>query len=140
MQFDAELHRCALIIDRELPAGLAMNAASVTGVSFGRALENLVGSALQSQDGVTFPGLITAPLPVLMAAGDRLAELHRRCADDESLFVLPFSALAQSCRSYGEYEARLRDTASSTLALVALGLAGPKKTISRLTGDLKLYS
>ena len=53
--------------------------------------------------------------------------------------MLPFRALAQSCRSYEEYEARLRDAASSAIELVALGLAGPKKTVTRLTGNLKLY-
>jgi len=104
MRFDAELHRCTLIIDKDLPPGLAMNAASVVGISFGRAIENLVGAALQSQDGVFFPGVITAPLPVLLASGDYLRELHQRSAADETLFAMPFSALAQSCRSYDEYE------------------------------------
>jgi len=139
MQFDAELHRCTLIIDNDLPAGLAMNAASVIGVSFGRAVDNLVGAALQSQDGVTYPGVITAPLPVLLATGDYLRELHGRCAADETFFVLPFSALAQSCRSYAEYEERMRDATSPNIELVALGLAGPKKAVTRLTGNLKLY-
>lgn len=139
MRFDSEQHRCTLIVDQDLPPGLAMNAASVVGVSFGRALENLVGPALSSQDGLIFPGVITAPLPVLLTSGTHLRELHQRCAADDTLVVLPFSALAQSCRSYEEYEARLRDANSSAIELVALGLAGPKKAITRLTGNLKLY-
>ena len=139
MRFDAALHRCTLIIDKDLPPGLAMNAASVVGVSFGRALENLVGPALHSRDGLIFPGVIAAPLPVLLASGDYLRELHQHSAADETLFAMPFSALAQSCRSYDEYEARMRDAASPQIELVALGLAGPKKTIARLTGNLKLY-
>ncbi|WP_333609973.1 DUF2000 domain-containing protein [Pantoea piersonii] len=139
MRFEADLHRCTLIIDKDLPPGLAMNAASVVGISFGRAIDNLVGAALQSQDGLTFPGVITAPLPVLLASGDYLRELHQRSAADETLFAMPFSALAQSCKSYDEYEARMRDAASPQIELVALGLAGPKKAITRLTGNLKLY-
>lgn len=139
MQFDAEQHRCTLIIDKDLPAGLAMNAASVVGMSFGRAVDNLVGADLQTRDGMTFPGVITVPLPVLLATGDYLRELHQRCAADDSFFVLPFSALAQSCKHYAEYEERMRDTSSPNIELVALGLAGPKKAITRLTGNLKLY-
>lgn len=139
MQFDTALHRCTLVIHQDLPPGLAMNAASIVGISFGRAVENLVGAPLQSQDDVAFPGVITAPLPVLLASGACLRELHQRSATDDTLFALPFSALAQSSKNYDEYEARMRDAASPAIELVAIGLAGPKKTISRLTGNLKLY-
>lgn len=73
MKFDASQHRCTIIIDKDLPTGLAMNAASVIGISFGRMIENLVGPDMQSLDNVNYPGVIYSPLPVL----DSLAQKRK---------------------------------------------------------------
>ncbi|QKO12151.1 hypothetical protein HAT91_00468 [Dickeya solani] len=70
MKFDAASHKCTIVIDKDLGAGLSINAASVIGISFGRTVENLVGPDMQSQDAVNYPGVIYAPLPVLLAPGD----------------------------------------------------------------------
>lgn len=139
MRFDVITHRCIIVIDQHLSAGLAMNAASVIGIGFGRLTDNLVGPDMQSQDGVNYPGVIAAPLPVLLAAGDYLRELHGVSEADEELVAMPFSALAQSCKTYEEYGERIAATPSGQIELVALGLIGPKKKITRLSGNLKLY-
>lgn len=139
MKFDASQHRCTLVIDDQLAPGLAMNAASVIGISFGRMVENLVGPDLHSADGVNYPGVIYAPLPVLLAANSYVQQLLSAAQEDEEIIAMPFSALAQSCRTYEEYGARLSPVSSAQIALVAIGLIGPKKKISRLTGNLPLY-
>ena len=54
MKFDASQHRCTIVIDKDLPAGLAINAASVIGISFGRTVENLVGPDMQSVDNINY--------------------------------------------------------------------------------------
>lgn len=139
MKFDASLHRCTIVIDDRLSAGLAMNAASVIGISFGRTVENLVGPDLHSADGVSYPGVIYAPLPVLLAGGEYVQHLLNASAADEEIYAMPFSALAQSCKTYDEYSERLSPVDSRQIELVAIGLIGPKKKISRLTGNLPLY-
>ncbi|MDI9222866.1 DUF2000 domain-containing protein [Pantoea sp. EA-12] len=139
MQFDANHHRCTIVIDNQLPAGLAMNAASVIGISFGKLIDNLVGPDQQSGDGVNYPGVIYAPLPVLLAEGNTLRELQKTSCADEEIFAMPFSALAQSCKTYDEYGERIASAHSENIELVAIGLIGPKKKITRLTGNLKLY-
>jgi hypothetical protein len=139
MEFDANVHRCTLVIDQQLPVGLAMNAASVIGISFGKLIGNLVGPDMYSQDGFTYPGVIYAPLPVLLAEGNYLRELQQISGKDPEIFSMPFSALAQSCKTYGEYGERIATTHSEQIELVAMGLIGPKKKITRLTGNLKLY-
>jgi len=139
MKFDASLHRCTVVIDERLSPGLAMNAASVIGISFGRTVENLVGPDLRSADGVNYPGVIYAPLPVLLAGGEYVRHLLSVSAEDEEIYAMPFSALAQSCRTYEEYGDRLSPVDSQHIELVAIGLIGPKKKISRLTGNLPLY-
>jgi len=138
MKFDASQHRCTIIIDKDLPAGLAMNAASVIGISFGRTTENLVGPDMQSLDEVNYPGVIYSPLPVLLAPGDYIRELQR-IAKEEGIYAMPFSALAQSCKTYDEYGERISSVSSENIELVAIGLIGPKKRITRLTGNLALY-
>lgn len=139
MKFDASLHRCTVVIDDRLSPGLAMNAASVIGISFGRTVENLVGPDLRSADGVNYPGVIYAPLPVLLAGGEYVRHLLNVSAEDEEIYAMPFSALAQSCRTYEEYGERISPVNSQHIELVAIGLIGPKKKISRLTGNLPLY-
>lgn len=139
MDFDANTHRCTILIDQQLPAGLAMNAASIIGISFGKLPGNLVGPNQQSQDGVNYPGVIYAPLPVLLADGNYLRELQQISGADSEIFTMPFSALAQSCKTYEEYGERIADAHSDQIELVAIGLIGPKKKITRLTGNLKLY-
>lgn len=139
MQFDANHHRCTIVIDNQLPAGLAMNAASVIGISFGKLIDNLVGPDQQSGDGLNYPGVIYAPLPVLLAEGNTLRELQKTSSADIDIFAMPFSALAQSCKTYDEYGERIASAHSENIELVAIGLIGPKKKITRLTGNLKLY-
>ena len=138
MKFDASQHRCTIIIDKDLPAGLAINAASVIGISFGRTTENLVGPDRQSLDDVNYPGVIYSPLPVLLAPGSYIQELQR-IAKEENLYAMPFSALAQSCKTYDEYGERISSVSSENIELVAIGLIGPKKRITKLTGNLALF-
>ncbi|ELY5848669.1 DUF2000 domain-containing protein [Cronobacter turicensis] len=139
MQFDTSLHKCTIVVDRALTPGLAMNAASVLGVCLGRQVEGLVGPDLLSLDGVTYPGVIRAPLPVLLGEGNTLLGLFSAAQNDPQILVLPFSALAQSCKTWEEYELRLAGASSAETELAALGLVGPKKHIARLTGNLPLY-
>lgn len=139
MKFDASQHRCTIIINSQLSPGLAMNAASVIGISFGRTVENLVGPDLHSLDAVSYPGVIYAPLPVLRAEGSYVQQLLAIAGQDDEMVAMPFSALAQSCRTYEEYGERISAVPSPQIALVAIGLLGPKKKITALTGNLALY-
>ncbi|WP_095166086.1 DUF2000 domain-containing protein [Pseudomonas sp. Irchel 3H3] len=139
MNFDAAVHKCVIVVDNTLGLGHAVNAVSVIGVSLGRSVEGLVGPALQSRDEVNYPGVIYAPLPILRSSSDHLQELHKKALLDNGIHSMPFSALAQSCKTYQEYEARICEADSSGIELVALGLVGPQKSIIKLTGNLSLF-
>ena len=139
MKFNATQQRCTIVVDNQLGPGLAINAASVIGISFGRLVENLVGPDMHSAAGVNYPGVIYAPLPVLKAEGSYVQELLQVAQQDDEILMIPFSALAQSCKTYDEYGERISSVSSPQIELVAIGLIGPKKKITRLTGNLPLY-
>ncbi|WP_151814770.1 DUF2000 family protein, partial [Acinetobacter junii] len=46
---------------------------------------------------------------------------------------------AQSCKTYPEYEEKISSVISKNIELVAIGLVGPKKKITKITGSLPLY-
>lgn len=71
-----------------------MNAVSVIGISFGKLIANLVGAEQLSADDVNYPGVIVAPMPVLLAEGNYLRELQQAGSADSEIFAMPFSALA----------------------------------------------
>ncbi|TKI02836.1 DUF2000 domain-containing protein [Martelella alba] len=131
MKFDASQHRCTILIDKELPTGLAMNAASIIGISFGQTVENLIGPAMQSLDKIIYPGVIYSPLPVLLASNEYLLEVQTHAESDDDLYIMPFSALAQSCRTYEEYGEKISSVNSKNIKLVAIGLIGPKNEIDK---------
>ncbi|MFG1173966.1 DUF2000 domain-containing protein [Erwiniaceae bacterium CAU 1747] len=139
MKFDASQHRCTIIIDKDLPSGLAINAASVIGISFGRTVENLVGPDMKSIDNINYPGVIYSPLPILLAPSDYIQQLQTAAESDDEIYAMPFSSLAQSCKTYQEYEDRISSIKSENIELVAIGLIGPKKKITKITGNLSLY-
>lgn len=139
MNFDAAVHKCVIVVDNALGLGHAANAVSVIGVSLGRSVDGLVGPDMQSRDSVNYPGVIYAPLPILLSTNEKLQELQEKALADDEIQAMPFSALAQSCRTYQEYEARISEADSSAIELVAIGLIGPQKKINKLTGNLPLF-
>ncbi|GAA5787066.1 hypothetical protein GCM10007860_22200 [Chitiniphilus shinanonensis] len=139
MKYDAAEHKCAIIVDGELPVGLAANAVSVIGISFGREIEGIVGPDRYSKDEIRYPGVIYSPLPVLSADAQSISAIHQKCLEEPGVYLMPFSDLAQSCKTYDEYTEKLSNTDNERLKLVALGLVGPRKLINKLTGNLVLF-
>ena len=131
--------KTVIIVDRHLPTGLAVNAASIVATMITTAFPALMGPSVKTADS-ELPGVVLAPLPVLAGDGQLLASAWSH-ADTEytGLSAFPFTRLAQGCKTYDEYISKLASTTTYTLELAALGLCGPKKAINSLTGDLPLY-
>ncbi|MEU4546933.1 DUF2000 domain-containing protein [Nonomuraea dietziae] len=132
------MNKCAIVVSEELPTGLAANAASVLAVTLGHRVDVLVGADVKDANGVTHPGVISIPLPILKAPRDQVAAMVQSAAADEELFFVSFSALAQSCRTYEEYTDKMATTATADLDSVGIGLHGPQKRVNRLVGSLPL--
>ena len=139
MNFDPLQHKIVVLLAEELPLGLAMNALSVISVSLGKDLQGLVGQDLFSLDRVRYPGVVTAPLPILKAPQALLDTLLGDFRASVEVTTYPFSCLAQSCKTYPEYEEKLSGQPSSDLRLAGLCLVGPRKEINKVSGSLALY-
>ena len=139
MKFDASTHKMVIIINEELPLGLAMNALTVIGVSLGKTFEGIVGADLTSRDNVCYPGVVKAPLPILKADEPSLKLLQSNLSDNQEIELMPFSSLAQSCRTYEEYQTKLSGASDQDLKLAAIGIVGLRKQVNKYTGNLSLY-
>jgi hypothetical protein len=131
-------NKCAIVVSEELPAGLAANAASVLSITLGHRVDGLVGAEVKDADGVAHPGVIYLPIPILNAPREKIATIVQAAAEDDELFFVSFSALAQSCKTYDEYIDKMAATATADLDSVGVGLHGPQKRVNRLVGSLPL--
>ncbi len=131
-------NKCAIVIAEHLPNGLAVNAASVLSVTLGAKVEGLVGGDVDDADGVTHPGVIHTPLPVLTHSADGIAQLLTTAAADDELFFATFSSLAQSCKTYDEYIQAMSTVPTSVIEVVGVALFGRKRKVNKLVGSLPL--
>jgi hypothetical protein len=130
--------KCAIVVSDELPAGLAVNAASVLSLTMGYRVEGLVGVDVKDADGVTHPGVIHTPLPILVAPREQVGAIVQTTVAQDGMFFVSFSSLAQGCRTYEEYIDRMAATPTADLASVGVGLYGPRRQVNKLVGSLPL--
>ncbi|WP_272665324.1 DUF2000 domain-containing protein [Providencia sp. PROV174] len=139
MIFNPTEHRCAIVVNQNLSNGLAMNAASVIGVSLGNKVNNMVGNDLNSLDNMNYPGVIYAPLPILKSSEQYMKEIEVAAYQKDDIYIIPFSLLAQSCRTYDEYQQKLSEQQYKDIQLAGIGLVGNKKAVTQLIGHLPLF-
>jgi hypothetical protein len=131
-------NKCAVVVSDSLETGLAINAASVLSLTLGHRVEGLVGIDVKDADGVVHPGIAYVPIPVLKTDFNTVGKIVQSAASDDQIFFVSFSALAQSCRVYEDYIERMAATPTAELAIIGVGLYGPRKRINKLVGSLPL--
>ena len=137
---DSQEKKCVIVLDEDLPLGLAANTAAILGLTLGRELPEVVGADVTDGDGRRHLGIIEFPIPVLKAPPEAVGALREALYAPEyrGLTVVDFSDLAQGCKTYGEYMAKMAQTEGGTLTYFGLALCGDKKRVNRLTGSLPL--
>jgi hypothetical protein len=131
--------RLAIVVDGDLPAGLAANAAAVLALTLGRHTEGVLGPDVPDADGRLHRGITALNVPILRATPGALRDIVLAAAVADDVVTVDFCAEAQSARVYSEYTAKLAATGTSDLGYVGVGLAGSKKAVNRLVGSLPLY-
>jgi Protein of unknown function (DUF2000) len=126
--------RCVIVVDEDLPAGLAANAAAVLALTLGAREPELVGADFVDADAQPHPGLIPIGLPVLRAPR---AELRRLAAAD-GVSVVGFPVFGQQTNDYDEFRGMVAATPADELSYLGVALSGSRRAVKRLTGALAL--
>ena len=132
--------KCAVVMDAELPIGVAANIAAIMGVSLGKRFPGIVGADVYDAEGDRHAGIVEVPIPVLKATGRDLRDFRTRASsiDEDELAVVDFTDVAQGCKEYDEYIAKMGVAKDAEIAYLGLLLVGKKKAVNKLVGSLPL--
>src|ERR1700750_681552 len=111
--------RTVIVIDRDLPKGLAANAAAVLAHGFGARLPDLVGPDFEDGAGAVHTGLIPPGLPILGATPADLTAL-RDAAAEHGLLVVDLPAAAQQTTDYDVFRTAVASTEPGALTYLAV--------------------
>ncbi|GAA1938179.1 DUF2000 domain-containing protein [Kitasatospora viridis] len=131
--------KCAIVIDRDLATGLAMNTVAALSLSVGRFVDGIIGDEVKDGDGRSHTGITAIPLPILKGTAEDLRDLVLRAAALPEVFVVDFTAVAQSSRTYDEYTQRTAELPTEELPYIGVAVCGTKAAVNKLTGSLPLY-
>jgi hypothetical protein len=132
--------KTVVIVDADLPKGLALNAAFILGLSFGLRSDLELGLDVVDADGVGHAGITSVPIPILATDQNTLASIRVAAAQspNSALSVIDFSAVAQLSQTYALYTERMTATHTLDAEYRAIVLHGPRKAVERLSGQLPL--
>lgn len=134
-----QFEKCAIVVDKDLPAGLAMNTVAALALSVGKFTDGIVGDDVKDADGRLHTGITSIPLPVLRADAEELRGVALRAVGASDVFVVDFTSVAQSSRSYEEYTRRTVEIPTGELPYIGMAVCGSRKAVDKITGSLPLY-
>ncbi len=137
---DKQDTKFVIVINENLPQGIAANTAAIIGMSLGKKLPEVVGKDVTDQSGAMHPGIVELPVPILKSSAETIQKIRIRTREDEfsDLTAVDFTDLAQGCLTYEEYIEKMALASDDSLKYFGIGLCGPKKKINHLTGSLPL--
>ncbi len=132
--------KCVVVLDAELPIGVAANIAAIMGVSLGKRFPGIVGADVYDAEGGRHAGIIEVPIPVLKATERDIRDLRARASstDENEVAVVDFTDTAQGCKEYNEYIVKMGGTKDAEIVYLGLLLVGKKKAVNKLVGSLPL--
>ena len=135
---DERSAKCVMVIDEQLPVGLAVNTAAVLALTLGSRVEALLGPDVLDGSERVHVGITTLPIPILKADGQTLKRLWLQAAACADVFLVDFSDVAQTSLAYADYTQRMAATLGDHLQYLGVALYGKKETVNKLTGSLPL--
>jgi hypothetical protein len=127
-----------IVVDDALPAGRAVNAATLVAAATTAHVTGLLGPDAKDAGGAVHPGLPWAGCAVLGAPAAKLAAIRTRAAGLLGVFVADMPVHAQDTRVYDEYLRRVGESDTGALGYHALSLVGPRNRIDKLVHGLTL--
>ena len=138
MEEDAgEPERCAIVVNAELPAGKAANAAAVIALTLGKRHPHLAGADLVDGSGQAHPGLIPIGIAVLAAPEAELRAVRAK-ALKSGFDVVDFPVQGQQTNDYLEFGSRVRQVPTEVLSYAGVGIYGTRRGVGRIVGKFPL--
>jgi hypothetical protein len=133
----ARPQRCVIVVDRELAAGKAANAAAVLALTVGQRHPALIGESLVDASGCVHPGLIPVGIAVLGATQQELSAVRGK-ALAAACDVVTFPVQGQQTTDYGAFRDAVAAVVTDELRYVGLALIGDRKPVSKAVANLGL--
>lgn len=130
--------KCVMVLDEELPTGLAVNTAGVLAITLGRDAEDMLGPEVLDASNRRHAGITKVPIPILKADEETVRDIRLRAEETKDLLVVDFTDAAQAAKTYDEYTDNISAIPSERLGYLGVALYGDKKAINKLTGSLPL--
>jgi hypothetical protein len=127
--------RTVIVVDRDLPKGLAANVTAVLAITLGVQCPSLVGPDFEDAAGRTHLGLFPTGLPILGADAGELPAL-RDAASERGLVVVDMPAPGHRTNDYDEFRAAV--ASEGDLGYLGILVSGPPKPVRAVTGQLGL--
>lgn len=137
---DLQNEKCVMVIDENLPLGIIANTAAIMGITLGKQRKEIVGMDVYDKTGNEHLGIIEFPVPILKGSADVIRTIREKLYEPEfsELTVVDFSDLAQSCKTYNEFEKKMREVPETELNYFGITICGAKKKVNKLTGSMAL--
>lgn len=130
--------KCVMIVDSTLSGGVLANLTAALGLSLGNHVSGLIGPDVMDASGGVHKGITAVPIPILTVDAAELSALYHKAKEmDDGMVAIGFSCIARNCHDYGEYAMQM--AAQIPANYMGICLHGPKKSINRLCGQLRLY-
>ena len=129
--------RCVIVVDNQLPAGRAANAAAVLALTVGHRHPALVGLPLVDASGVEHPGLIPIGIAVLAADQATLSGIRDKGAA-AGCDIVDFPVQGQQTTDYSAFRDAVAQVATADLQYVGVALIGARKPIGKIVANLGL--
>ncbi|KAB2340897.1 DUF2000 domain-containing protein [Actinomadura rudentiformis] len=127
-----------IMLDRELPAGLQLNAVACLSAAVGKAAPAMVGTGGIDASGSPHAGLPWTGCTVLAATAAIVKTVRATALTEPDLLVADMASVAQRSRVYDDYLAGLARLQDDDLTYYAVSIAGPRPRVDRLTGRFPL--
>ncbi len=128
--------KIVIVISSALGIGLAANRAAVIATGLAKHVPNMIGPNLLTKDGKVLLGITQIPIPILASKPDTsFLDLAKRSEELGCKYIV-FLTQVQGMRTYEEYIYLLSQTNYSELDIDGIGIFGPSKSVTRLTGNL----
>lgn len=127
-----------VVVNADLPAGQAVNAAVCVAAATAPRVSGLLGDGTDDASGTAHLGLPWAGCTILQTDPATLRSIRGRAVENPQLLVADMPSSAQHTRVYSDFLDVVRAATVDELDYSAISLIGPRKMIDKIVGRLPL--